>query len=398
MCTHGWDSEARPLPSALFLATRLLLWYVFIDLPSPFDSLSHMSFYSFHSKSSLPIDVMSCKLTIFSSSKDPALQPPMTAWPVNNQTLESIPYLQYDTTTASWRQVDDQTPPTMTPKSSPPTSLRIVSYNVLASPLLDVWICSTVRWHHILDVILPNAQADIYLLNEVHPTFFQMILTKDWVQREYFVSTYHFNNGPRNNLIISKYPLQNLCRETKNARRSLVAKVEPIQAEQPLWIVASHLHAQHSGYLIRKAQLESMYEYLNTTCGNDPVLIMGDLNFHRDNDIENSNILPPFYDVYRSLNPIPEGTDPSTLTEEQLGITFDTPNNGMTAPMSGAFPCRMRLDRALLKPSTAPGEASLEYVPSSMSIFAKDPVSPTTPDLHPSDHYALQLDFTLKRK
>lgn len=300
------------------------------------------------------------------------------------QGLEPIGHLQFSSTNL-WFQVGAETPATLAPAAPRNGQISIVSYNVLSSPLLDLWTCEVIRWTYILDVVLPNADADVYLLNEVSPTFHRMALGRDWIRNGYYVTEYHYNNGPRNNMIISRYPFLELLRETKNARRSYVAKIEP-QPGAPLWLVASHLHAQFPGRLIRRAQLDAMYEYLSNTCGDDPVLIMGDLNFHCE--AENVNILPPFFDVYRSLYPVPD--DPTAAwNEEQLGITFDVPNNHMCGLMGPAFAHRMRLDRALLKHSTKASRPT--YAPLSMSIFAKEPITADLPDLVPSDHYALQL-------
>jgi hypothetical protein len=253
-----------------------------------------------------------------------------------------------------------------------------------------MWTCELARWDYILDVELPNSNADVFMLNEVSETFWRMAMQRPWIRDQYYVTDYHFNNGPRNNMIISRVPMQNLQMETVNDRRSFLTKIEP-KPDSPLWLCASHLHAKFYGHLIRRAQLDAMYDYIERTCGSDPVLIMGDLNFHDES--ENINILPPFYDVYRSLNPLPE--DPNTpLNEAQLGITFDSPGNAMVAPMAPAFGLRMRLDRALLRPSTnTSGET---FVPSAMDIFAKQPISPLTPSLLPSDHYALSLDFDIQ--
>jgi len=247
---------------------------------------------------------------------------------------------------------------------------------------------------HILEVVLPQLNADIFMLNEVSPSFWNLAKNQDWVQESFFISSYHFNNGPRNNMIISRFPLMNLRRETVGLRRSWIAKVEP-KSGLPIWIVCAHLHAQYTGYLIRRAQLEAMYQYIAETCGTDPVLIMGDLNFHDER--ENVNILPPFYDVWRSLNPV-DSEDSTTWTEQQRGITFDVPNNQLISIKAAAFSARMRLDRALFKPSSYDGASNSEtFVPFSMSIVAKDPISPLTPDLVPSDHYALQLVFNISK-
>jgi poly(A) polymerase len=325
--------------------------------------------------------------------KDHALHPPLPARPVVNQGLEPIDYFQYDPTIKDWIVSDQDSSFHESPTTS--AALRVVSYNVLSSPALNVWTCEVARWNFILDSLLPLVNADVFMLNEVSETFWKMAMERDWIRNGYYVTDYHFNNGPRNNMIISRFPLQSLQRETVNERRSYIAKIEA-KAGVPLWIICSHLHAQYPGYLIRRAQLDAMYEYIKNTCGTDPVLIMGDLNFHDER--ENENILPPFFDVYRSLNPLSE--DPTVpWNEAQLGITFDVPNNAMVNIMGWAFSARMRLDRALMRPSTstthndvAPVET---YIPNAMSIFAKDAISPLTPDLLPSDHYALQLDFTI---
>lgn len=327
-------------------------------------------------------------MTPLLSVQDPSLRPHMRAWPITGQALEPISYFQFDETGSAWSQVTAQLPPKTDPKTE---GIRIVSYNVLSSPLLNSWTCEVLRWTYILDVVLSQANADVYMLNEVSETFWKMALERPWVRSGYYVTEYHTNNGPRNNMIISRYPMQQLYRETKNERRSYVAKIEPA-AGAPLWIVAAHIHAQFPGRLIRRAQLDAMYSYLSQTCGDDPVLIMGDLNFHSEE--ENVNILPPFFDVYRNLYPVPE--DPATpWNEQQLGITFDVPNNAMVLPMGAAFSHRMRLDRALLRQSTSTSGAS--FIPRSMEIFAKDPLSPDTPDLLPSDHYALKLEMDISR-
>jgi len=341
------------------------------------------------------------------------MHPYYPARPIVDQSLEPIGALQYNSATSDWEIVDTAAENAWIHARTAPdlSALRVVSYNVLSSPILNAWTCEETRWQHILDNILPDANADVYLLNEVSAAFWRMALDRDWVRSGYYVSEYHFNNGPRNNMIISRLPLLNLSRETRNERRSYLAKLQ-LNRNVALWVVAAHLHAQYPGALIRRSQLDAIYQYLATTCDQkDAVLIMGDLNFH--NERENVNILPPFYDVWRSLNPVPNGnddTDPNNpWTEQQRGVTFDVPNNPMVNVMALAFCHRMRLDRALFRPATilqassssnnnnnSTNEATAEVInPTSMEIFAKDPVSPLTPDLLPSDHYALKLDFAI---
>ena len=333
-----------------------------------------------------------CQRRYLSFRQSHEFHPALPARPIENQSLEPIDCFQYDPTAQSWVTVNEQNAPIHPPASDTATSLNVVSYNVLSSPALNVWTCEVARWTYILDTLLPLVNADVYLLNEVSATFWKMARDRDWIQNAYYVTDYHFNNGPRNNMIISRFPLQQLQRETVNDRRSYIARIEA-RPGLPIWLVCSHLHAQYPGYLIRRAQLDAMYQYIQTTCGADPVLVMGDLNFH--NERENVNILPPFYDVWRSLNPV-ASEDRTTWNEQQLGITFDVPNNPMVNIMGGAFSERMRLDRALFKPSTSQGaHRSDTYIPASMSIFAKDPISDLTPDLLPSDHYALQLNFNI---
>ena len=271
--------------------------------------------------------------------------------------------------------------------------LHIVAYNVLSAPPLNVWTCDTARWNYILDVELPNTNADVFLLSEVHEQFWRMAQERDWIRQSYYITDYHFNNGPRNNMIISRVPLHNVSREMKNARRSIIARLGSNDScTAPLWVSCTHLHAQFNGHLIRRHQLNAMYSYLeNTVPNHEAVLIMGDLNFHREE--ENINIAEPYFDVYRSLFPVPDDLPNDQWSEDQLGITFDAERNPFVASVAPSFRHRMRLDRALLRQAEPVDDDKVSHIwkPLSMRVFAKDPISPSTPDLLPSDHYALEL-------
>lgn len=320
----------------------------------------------------------------------------MKAFAINNMGLEPISHFQFNATSGAWESVTDGN---QIHRPTNSENLRIVAYNVLSAPHLDPWICEIHRWNHILDVTLPQADADVFLLSEVSQTFWNMARERDWVRNGYYMTDYHSNHGPRNNLIISRYPLSAVSRETKGVRRAVIARISPSASTAPLVLACTHLHAQYNGYLIRKNQLDAMYECLaRDFSAEQSVLIMGDLNFH--NERENVNITAPYYDVYRSLHPVEEGSDEATWTEEQRGVTFDAERNLLVYNIVGnMFPHRMRLDRALLRPAVLDTpELKAQYthtlVPTATSIFAKEPISPTEPDLVPSDHYALQIDFT----
>lgn len=321
----------------------------------------------------------------------------MIAWTITNQGVDPIPHFKFNDASAAWEVVPEDSvraPAELADENG----LRIVAYNILSVPQHTVWTCDTVRWAYILDVVLPNSNADVFLLSEVHADFWNMAKEREWVRRSFYISDYHFGNGPRNNMIISRVPMHGVGRERKGDRRSIVARLVLNDASTaPLWVACSHLHAMFHGYLIRKKQLAAMNQYLADLAPKDnTVLIMGDLNFHDES--ENQNIEAPYFDCYRSLYPVPE--DPNQAwTEEQLGITFDAVNNAFVAAVSPPFfGYRMRLDRALMRQADlSESQYSSVLSPLSMRIFAKEPISPSTPDLTGSDHYALELVLEKKR-
>lgn len=322
----------------------------------------------------------------------------MTAWRITNQGIDPIEHFKFNSDSSTWEVVaeDSNRAPFETGDEN---ELRIVAYNVLAAPSFNSWTCDEVRWRYILDVILPNSNADVFLLTEVHETFWRMAKEREWIRRSYYITDYHFKNGPRNNMIISRVPLYNVGRERKNDRRSIVARLGSNDTSvAPFWAVCSHLHAQFNGYLIRKKQLDAMYTYMSEIASKDQaVLIMGDLNFHDES--ENVNIAEPYFDAYRSLNPVPEDAN-EEWTEDQKGITFDAERNPFVASIApGFFHHRMRLDRALIRQAEQIETSQFTHVlkPLSMRVFAKEAISPNTPDLTGSDHYALELVLQKQR-
>lgn len=316
----------------------------------------------------------------------------MTAWRITNQGIDPIQHFKWNLTSSTWDTVAEAENRASFATANE-NELRVVAYNVLAAPALNSWTCDDARWNYILDVTLPNSNADVFLLSEVHETFWRMAMTRDWIRNSYYVTDYHFGNGPRNNMIISRVPLYNVGRERKNERRSIVARLGSNDTfVAPFWVVCSHLHAQFNGYLIRKKQLDAMYTYMSEIASKDQaVLIMGDLNFHDES--ENSNIAEPYFDAYRSIYPVPED-DSAEWTEDQKGITFDAERNPFVASVApGFFQHRMRLDRALIRQAEQTDTSQFTHVlkPFSTRVFAKEPISPSTPDLTGSDHYALEL-------
>ncbi|MET0900743.1 MAG: endonuclease/exonuclease/phosphatase family protein [Mycobacterium sp.] len=225
------------------------------------------------------------------------------------------------------------------------------------------------RYQAIAD-LLSQDPPDIMAFQEVNDTALSVLLAQRWIRRQY-VSAAMTGPGVGNYgmLMLSRVPIRRVTYTklpTRLSRGYLTAQLT-VNGD-PLSILSTHLESSKAAVHLRARQLGRMFDSQRDS---DNVLIMGDFNMR---DSENSRIDTNYRDVWPLLRP----DDP--------GFTEDTSINHMRYDMKDKHR-HVRFDRVLVK-----GAA---WVPESIELLGREPISRKLPRIFPSDHFGVQC--TLRR-
>eukprot|EP00357_Protocruzia_adherens_P028215 CAMPEP_0115010562 /NCGR_PEP_ID=MMETSP0216-20121206/23394_1 /TAXON_ID=223996 /ORGANISM="Protocruzia adherens, Strain Boccale" /LENGTH=344 /DNA_ID=CAMNT_0002378809 /DNA_START=567 /DNA_END=1601 /DNA_ORIENTATION=+ len=285
-------------------------------------------------------------------------------------TSESIPFWQYDQDSATW------VPSTLSEDVNRPLtkSFKISTINVLH----DIPWVKFFHGHFTYDLEryraigdhLEQLESDVICLNECTQSCLQLLESMEWVQRGYFISEtvdnqcVSFGKGGSGNLIMTKVPFQQLrmLKLTRLTERPIIFGKFLVENNGSLLVGSAHLTAIQSKHAIRREELNRVYEFLDTSnfCDCDHTLILGDLNFHRED--ENSTIRSDFEDLWMAMYDL----------KENPGYTWDSHANPL---IEQRFPLgfetrRMRLDRILYKSKTTIPRLNVK----TLQIFAEKPL------------------------
>ncbi len=223
--------------------------------------------------------------------------------------------------------------------------------------------------------ILRESNADIIALQEITNASLEIFLQKDWVKNNYFISDISgstlTSTDRRKNfnyvvILLSRIPIKSLNLHpltSGQGRHVLIAEFE-INGQKCL-IGTTHLESvgrrlERPPEEIRRreelhpVQLMECFSLLNDS--NHSVL-MGDFNFSWE---ENSNIASSYLDFWGTLR----SNDP-----------------GYTARFRSGNPAR--IDRILCR------SADQSWKPTKIDRIGMKPISSDSPDIFPSDHFAL---------
>jgi len=250
------------------------------------------------------------------------------------------PVYQYSSSKKQWLISNKNTE-----LSAPPSSFKIMTLNVL----FDEWggkiykphiVCSLERYQHQFKE-LEMADCDIITLNEVTANYVALIIQEKWVQNSYYISDISGETiSGFGNLILSKFPITELCLKsiTKLLRPIVCAKIS--FQNTSIVVAATHLSARKENHERRQVQVQELAAFLEQDFSKEEKIILGDLNYHSEDEI----IPEGYIDSWQSLYP------------SKPGITFNGTINTMLHEMwpLGRFygfkdDIKMRLDRVFLK-------------------------------------------------
>lgn len=255
------------------------------------------------------------------------------------------------------------------------------------------------RYNYQIEQLIPEMDIDVLALSEVKDTYIQLLLKSKWIQNNYYV----FN--PQKvvfkqffgNLILSKFPM--ICYSMDNVIYGRIAISLILPDKKPSFLILSiHLTAFENNYNIRRKQLSTILEALNSYSNtkdpyfehfqaavkNKNIIIMGDLNFH----LKYENIFIYDYNL----------VDLWTETNKELdGYSWDSLKNTFINVLLPFDNRRMRLDRIMF----TEGSNLFDLVPEEkMIIFGDKKVFPNKilSYLRGSDHFGLKVKISLNEK
>ena len=245
-----------------------------------------------------------------------------------------------------------------------PQTLSIVSYNVLERPLH--------RQERIpaLLKVLEQAQADVYLLQEVTPWFAAELTSQPWTKgyRQVEIAGEPLPQGQF--FVLSRWPVVGAALVEMPTNLGRCGLVVDLDIGGRRWRMGNvHLDSMLEDGPVRAQQLQAMFAALR---GPDEALLVGDFNFG-DGEPESSALEPGFVDAWKLVKP----QDP--------GFTWDITRSAMAR--NGSFPGEpsRRLDRILVR--------STGWRPASASLLGDQPITPGSV-IFPSDHFGLRVELT----
>lgn len=244
-----------------------------------------------------------------------------------------------------------------------PERLVVVTYNVLEHPRH--------RQERVpaLLKVLEQAQADVYLLQEVMPWFAAELLSQPWAKgyRQVEVAGEPLPQGQH--FVLSRWPVAGAKLVEMPTNLGRCGLIIDLDIAGRRWRMGNvHLESMLEDGPLRAQQLQTMFAALR---GTDEALLVGDFNFG-DGEPEGSALDPGFVDAWKTVKP----RDP--------GFTWNIERSAMAK--DGSFPSESsrRLDRILVR--------SPIWRPASATLLGDQPITPGSA-IFPSDHFGLRVEF-----
>ncbi len=274
---------------------------------------------------------------------------------------QRISALQFDGIAGTWEAANH-------PQPLAAPHWNTLSINILSNHFLFEKAQGNARYHLLLDLI-STFDADLITLQEADREFLELLGSKTWVQRDYFVVDNRHIAQERSHFEVTltrHAPQVALAPIIEEECRSILMAFE--HKGSRFWVLNVHLfsdsganaHAKRESYLAKLfAQLPS----------EESVLIQGDFNF---GDEYQSPTLTEFTDFWLQLHP------------GEAGITYDGSNNPMSKKVIPNARDR-RLDRMMVRTETGfPLAEEMEI------IHLQD----TATDEYLSDHHGLKAKLS----
>lgn len=245
------------------------------------------------------------------------------------------------------------------------TTLRILTYNVLADPDL-----ADARVPRLLE-ILRDANADILVLQEVAPWFAERLLKQEWTRDYHRPSKDGRTLIAHEYLVLARFPVLSFDpAPLPGKQRRVYFAVRLELPTGPTDIATCHLESLLEDGPIRAQQLDLFFQRL---AGPQDAFFGGDFNFGDGEQPDTAHLSPEFQDAWLLLHP----RDP--------GYTWNIEKSRMARAGSFVGERSRRLDRILFR--------SKHWRPASARILGDEPVTPKNTRVFPSDHFALLVEF-----
>lgn len=245
-----------------------------------------------------------------------------------------------------------------------PSTLRVLTYNVLADPLRV-----PERVPPLL-TLLREADADIIALQEVAPWFMRLLHEQPWVRAYHETTVDGVRAFPGGQYILSRYPIRDCSASVlpgRQRRTVLYADVEI--GDMAMRVATTHMESFLDDGPVRAKQLDLIFGGLR---GVEHALFLGDFNFG-DGEPEGASLDPAYRDLWLGLR------------SGEPGFTWDIDKSDLARESSFVGEPSRRLDRILLRSKTWRGR--------SIEIIGDEPVAPGKRDLFPSDHFGLSAEL-----
>jgi len=241
--------------------------------------------------------------------------------------------------------------------------LTVLSYNL--------WF-GEYRWQERIAALLrlvAERRPHVIGFQEVTRQHLHHILAEEWIRSNYQVSdTAGTTLEPHGVLLLSRLPMSSvgLCHlPSRKDRKLVVGELETTNGT--ICVATVHLESAPLSLPLRLAQLDRVLPSLH---GARHSVLMGDFNFDPRNRAEESRIEPGYTDLWPALH----SGDP--------GYTVDSVRNRMRFLHKQRHK-RARFDRILLRSKDG------DWEPESIHRIGTRPISPSEPDVYPSDHFGL---------
>jgi len=219
-----------------------------------------------------------------------------------------------------------------TPSATPTvTPLRLLTYNVLASPIFP-----QLRREAVF-AVLKASKADIIALQEVPRWMLKPLVEQPWVRRDYQVTPAPGGvpYAPGGQLIISRHPIERTAADVLVGKQSRTVLVAQLRIDgRVLAVATSHLESYLEDGPMRARQLDAIFPML---AGADDAVLMGDLNFGDGAKPETDHLDASYVDVWTVLQP------------GKPGFTWNNEENPMARIGAFAKEPSRRLDRILVR-------------------------------------------------
>ncbi len=359
--------------------------------------------------------------------------------------LQKCPYFRFNSANKQWDSVEWHKVPITDETLDYFDHLKIATFNVLFDLYDNVEhiIQSEKRFAHHFTHTLPNANADILVLQEVTTPYLGKLLKQQWVEEKYIFCTMYSDRLEKNAddklknwvVILSKIPMKenyNFFVGDKACYRAVpVVTFDYPGTNIEFAVCGVHLKAKFAFDKERQLQIDHLMqgfgrnertsahfqslfkrqeEYNSNIIAEpkktkggkllqppakrkptwkefDNVIVLGDFNMQRDH--EEDFIPSDVVDVWKCLRP------------DEIGFTNDPFTNAMNrrmGEMKDKVPPPLRLDRVLLLPRNKHHTEETEMIwdPKHISLFATE-VIPDTDELYASDHYGVMTHLSIKR-